>query len=40
VIALQGLRPEGSALQPLIVDAVEPKQMEELLVGTWNRRSN
>jgi AcrR family transcriptional regulator len=37
-IALQGLRPEGTPLQPLPVDAVEPEQMEQLLIGAWKRR--
>jgi AcrR family transcriptional regulator len=36
-IALQGLRPEGTPLEPLPVPAVRPSQMEELLVGTWKR---
>jgi hypothetical protein len=37
-IALQGLRPEGAPLEPLPVAAVEPEQMEQLLIGTWKRR--
>jgi hypothetical protein len=37
-IALQGVRPEGTPLEPLPVAAVEPKQMEQLLIGTWERR--
>jgi AcrR family transcriptional regulator len=37
-IALQGLRPEGAPLEPLLVQAVEPTQMDELLVGIWKRR--
>jgi AcrR family transcriptional regulator len=37
-IALQGLRPEGAPLEPLPVAAVEPGQMEQLLIGTWKRR--
>jgi AcrR family transcriptional regulator len=38
LIALQGLRPEGSPLEPLPVAAVEPTQMEQLLIGAWKRR--
>ena len=38
-IALQGLRPEGAPLEPLVVPAVPPRQMDELLVGVWKRRS-
>jgi AcrR family transcriptional regulator len=34
-IALQGLRPEASTLEPLTVSAVEPAQMDDLLVGIW-----
>lgn len=34
-IALQGLRPEGAALEPLTVPAVAPEQMEDLFVGIW-----
>src|SRR3954452_17590996 len=37
-IALQGLRPEATPLEPLPVAAVEPTQMEELLIGAWKRR--
>src|SRR4051794_16109523 len=37
-IALQGLRPEGTPLDPLLVPAVEPEQMERLLIGAWKRR--
>jgi AcrR family transcriptional regulator len=37
-IALQGLRPEGAPLEPLLVQAVEPTQMDELLIGIWKRR--
>src|SRR3954469_4120006 len=37
-IALQGLRPEGALLEPLPVAAVEPTQMEQLLIGAWKRR--
>src|SRR5438309_955365 len=37
-IALQGLRPAGKPLDPLIVPAVEPEQMEQLLIGGWKRR--
>src|SRR3954454_23231627 len=37
-IALQGLRPEGTALDPLPVHAVAPEQMEQLLIGAWKRR--
>jgi hypothetical protein len=37
-IALQGLRPEGTSLDPLPVAAVEPTQMEQLLIGAWKRR--
>jgi AcrR family transcriptional regulator len=37
-IALQGLRPEGAPLEALPVAAVEPEQMEQLLIGTWERR--
>lgn len=37
-IALQGLRPQGASLEPLPVAAVEPEQMERLLIGTWKRR--
>src|SRR5215212_8428595 len=37
-IALQGLRPEGTRLEPLPVAAVEPEQMEQLLIGAWKRR--
>ena len=37
-IALQGLRPEGTPLDPLPVSAVEPTQMEQLLIGAWKRR--
>ena len=37
-IALQGLRPEGTPLDPLPVAAVEPQQMEQLLIGAWKRR--
>src|SRR3954453_18076530 len=37
-IALQGLRPEGTPLDPLLVEAVQPEQMEQLLVGAWKRR--
>src|SRR3954447_7433437 len=37
-IALQGLRPEGTPLDPLLVPAVEPEQMEQLLIGAWKRR--
>jgi AcrR family transcriptional regulator len=37
-IALQGLRAEGAPLEPLLVQAVEPTQMDELLVGIWKRR--
>ena len=37
-IALQGLRPEGTPLDPLLVPAVEPEQMEQLLIGGWKRR--
>jgi AcrR family transcriptional regulator len=37
-IALQGLRPEGTPLEPLPVAAVEPTQMEQLLIGAWKRR--
>jgi len=34
-IALQGLRPEGSSLEPLMVPAVPPERMDDLLVGIW-----
>ena len=37
-IALQGLRPKGAPLDPLPVDAVEPAQMEQLLIGASKRR--
>src|SRR4051794_7329513 len=37
-IALQGLRPEGAPLEPLPVAAVKPTQMDDLLVGVWQRR--
>jgi len=37
-IALQGLRPEGTPLEPLLVRSVKPTQMDELLVGIWKRR--
>src|SRR4051794_30959513 len=37
-IALQGLRPEGTPLDPLPVAAVQPEQMEQLLIGAWKRR--
>ena len=37
-IALQGLRPQGTPLEPLPVAAVEPEQMEQLLIGAWKRR--
>jgi len=37
-IALQGLRPEGTPLEPLPAAAVEPEQMEQLLIGAWKRR--
>src|SRR3954447_8312242 len=37
-IALQGLRPEGTPLDPLSVPAVAPEQMEQLLIGAWKRR--
>lgn len=37
-IALQGLRGKGAPLEPLLVHAVEPEQMDELLVGIWKRR--
>lgn len=37
-IALQGLRPEGTPLEPLVVPAVRPEQMDGLLVGVWKRR--
>jgi hypothetical protein len=37
-IALQGMRPEGTPLDPLLVAAVEPEQMEQLLIGAWKRR--
>src|SRR3954462_5155005 len=37
-IALQGLRPEGTPLDPLPVPAVAPEQMEQLLIGAWKRR--
>src|SRR5947209_15418467 len=37
-IALQGLRPEGTPLEPLPVAAVDPQQMERLLIGAWKRR--
>jgi AcrR family transcriptional regulator len=36
-IALQGLRPEGTPLDPLPVAALEPEQMEQLLIGAWKR---
>jgi len=36
-IALQGLRPEGSPLEPLPVDAVKATQMDDLLLGAWKR---
>jgi len=37
-VALQGLRPEGAPLEPLLVRSVHPAQMDELLVGIWKRR--
>jgi hypothetical protein len=37
VIALQGLRPEGSPLEPLPVPPLPPDRMEELLVGQWKQ---
>jgi hypothetical protein len=37
-IAVQGLRPEGPSLDPLPVAAVEPEQMEQLLIGALKRR--
>jgi len=37
-IALQGLRTQGTALDPLPVRAVEPEQMEQLVIGAWKRR--
>ena len=37
-IALQGMRPEGTPLDPLHVAADEPEQMEQLLIGAWKRR--
>lgn len=37
-IALQGLRPEGAALEPLSVPAVAPEQMSDLLVGIWKHQ--
>jgi AcrR family transcriptional regulator len=37
-IALQGLRPEASPLEPLVVPAVAPTQMDDLLVGIWKHR--
>jgi AcrR family transcriptional regulator len=37
-ITLQGLRPQQAPLEPLPVPAVEPTQMDELLVGIWKRR--
>jgi len=37
-LALQGLRPEGAPLDPLPAAAVEPEQMEQLLIGAWKRR--
>ena len=38
-IALQGLRPASVPLEPMVVPAVSPQQMEELLVGAWKNRS-
>lgn len=37
-IALQGLRPQNAPLEPLLTRAVEPTQMDELLVGIWKHR--
>jgi AcrR family transcriptional regulator len=37
-VALQGLRPAGAPLEPLSVAAVEPTQMDDLLVGIWKHR--
>ena len=37
-IALQGLRPQGTPLEALPAAAVEPEQMEQLLIGAWKRR--
>ena len=37
-IALQGLRPQATPLEPLPVPAVAPEQMEGLLVGIWKHR--
>src|SRR3954451_3584371 len=37
-IALQGLRPEATPLDSLPVPAVDPEQMEQLLIGAWKRR--
>lgn len=34
-IALQGLRAQGAALEPLMIPAVAPEQMGELFVGIW-----
>jgi len=37
-IALHGLRPQGTPLEPLPVPAVAPRQMDKLLRGMWKRR--
>jgi|SRR5581483_7493498 len=36
-ITLQGLRPEGAALEPLPGPPLPPEKMENLLVGQWKR---
>jgi AcrR family transcriptional regulator len=38
VIALQGLRPQGAPLEPLLVPALRPERMEDLIVGQWKTR--